>query len=176
MLFGDMLEGKKSEISLTDPNISAPAFLKFLEFLYTGKTTFDPETALPLLYISKIYGVSELEFFSRGFITGIAEVGNAMNLWSSAIELQEDPISEKCKKIFALRSRECLADENSGTWPDYFVREILSQDYATVTEFELFLFLEKWAHMQDKKEWPELFSLIRYFATFNFNFFFHLCF
>jgi len=149
MLYGKLREASSSEIQITDPQVTHSSFLAFLQFLYTGSIKINPHNLLYILYLSKYYNIEPLRQKCLEVSKRTVSESDVIILWEAAIHLGEDEIAKCCQEKVSANTKNILNSVDVSTLDVEILKKIVSYPYLSISEIELFLFVEKWTKAQE---------------------------
>ncbi|XP_065844267.1 BTB/POZ domain-containing protein 9-like [Oscarella lobularis] len=161
MLYGSMLEGKKSKIEL--PKADEVAFEALLRYFYTGKTEIDPNKITELVKLCDYYNVASLKEKCSRWLQSNLNPDN-VGLYMDFAKLYDDKLHRLCHIIAAIEASKVLG---SKAFAKFLSGEqalsILRSNDLQIDEYEVFEAVSRWAeHHRDSSYVKKLIENVRF--------------
>lgn len=127
------------------PDCEPCAFLAFLTFLYTDEVIVDANTVMSTLYISKKYGVFELEKQCVEFLRRNLTPNNSIVLLSQARFFDQTDLAQNCLECIDKATIESLDSEGFTDIDRDTLAAILTRDSLEIPEVTLWKCVLSWA-------------------------------
>jgi hypothetical protein len=143
LLYGPMIEGRASEITLKETPVEA--FRELLRFVYSGSVaSVNLTTALDLHILADRYGFPHLKDGIESHLSKIITPENVLLFHSHAQSSSAPLLQDKCEVFMDCHAGEVIASTSLQQLPKENLKKLIARDTFVVEEIQIFEAVRKW--------------------------------
>lgn len=144
LLSGGFLESKSTEITISDPLVTAECFQTFLEFVYLRSVQITLYNCFCLHHLADLYDFPSLKSSCEKFFSASISEENCLVMWDQANTWNHNSLAEQAKAMVVSKTAKCLASDDIVTVSEDVMYELVCSDVLSIPEIDLFLAVVKW--------------------------------
>jgi hypothetical protein len=142
MFTGDFAESRTKEVQIRE--VSADAFRKLIEYVYTGRILLTSDDVMAVLAVSNRFDVPEVKSHCEAYIEESIDKDNVCSLLEAAKLHDSEELRRRCEDVLLDAASEVLATDEifhikESTW-----LELLQNDRLAADEIDIFRALIRW--------------------------------